>query len=974
MSSLLAQYEQEAQQIQRSGMGTTGFINILMEEEPAMFSKLRVNIPSRAPVQRLVASNDIALIALTDNTIYRINQKYPDKFEELDLGKPMTVPMRIVGIFLDPWGQHALVSVASKHGDAQPELLFLSGKSTKFRLSSRARGCEITAVGWNHINNTPATTGPILAGSSKGLLFECEFLAETDRMFLMSWEKCWKEAYDIGKGSIMPILGLEFHKALAVSDRYYVLAITANRIYQFAGSTSGPDDKPILLQIFNSNLNSSIPEQYLEISPPLKNSRLQFYFNQIKEAPKTYGWLNSKGLFHSDVDSTSLPGQNRFAACKVVKFGSADGVAPDLPTSFTLTQFHAVFLYPDRIEAVCLLNEEKIFEDQFQTELSGKLLGISKDSLKGYIWVYSEKSVFKYKVTQENRNMWKVFLDAGDFERALDFSKDNVKHMETVLVRKAETLFQKEKYLESAHAFAETQSSFEEIALKFLQKWEIEALKTFLRLKLEKIKPQDKTQITMLCIWVIELFMNQLGELRDSGKSDSAEYALLQNHFDSFMSHRLVQECARNNCDTIYDLMASHGDKDNLDKFTLLNKDYERVIAQNIQKNCFDEALNVLREHGRKDSFYQFAPALMQAIPKRMVQALIGQGRSLSPAKLIPALVLCDKGSSDLQAWETIRYLKHCVEDLQCKDQAIHNYLLALYARLDPGKLMDYLSRQGTEISLVNYDPHYALRICQEREIKEACVQLSCLLGLWESAVDLALLVNLELAKQTASQTPDDNELRKRLWLKIARHVVEETKDVKQAMAFMEQCELIKIEDILPFFSDFEKIDHFKESICKSLQEYNQHIQELKEEMEEATKSAEVIREEINAFKNKSAFVSGYDTCHLCDQQLMSRAFFLFPCSHRFHMDCLQTQVIPMLSSKQLARLKELQLKLASMTVKEDAASIGSSAISTREQVRSEVDSLVAGECIYCGENMIRSIDRPFIDEADHDDIMKDWE
>jgi len=68
---------------------------------------------------------------------------------------------------------------------------------------------------------------------------------------------------------------------------------------------------------------------------------------------------------------------------------------------------------------------------------------------------------------------------------------------------------------------------------------------------------------------------------------------------------------------------------------------------------------------------------------------------------------------------------------------------------------------------MVNYDAHYALRICREKSIAEACVQLSCLLGLWETAVDLALLVSLDLAKQTASQTPDDTELGKKLWLKI---------------------------------------------------------------------------------------------------------------------------------------------------------------------------------------------------------------
>ena len=31
-----------------------------------------------------------------------------------------------------------------------------------------------------------------------------------------------------------------------------------------------------------------------------------------------------------------------------------------------------------------------------------------------------------------------------------------------------------------------------------------------------------------------------------------------------------------------------------------------------------------------------------------------------------------------------------------------------------------------------------------------------------------------------------------------------------RAMEFLNQCELLKIEDILPFFQDFVTIDHFK--------------------------------------------------------------------------------------------------------------------------------------------------------------------
>lgn len=50
-------------------------------------------------------------------------------------------------------------------------------------------------------------------------------------------------------------------------------------------------------------------------------------------------------------------------------------------------------------------------------------------------------------------------------------------------------------------------------------------------------------------------------------------------------------------------------------------------------------ALEVLRNQNQKELYYTFAPVLLQAIPKLTVQALIEQGHSLDPAKLLPALV-----------------------------------------------------------------------------------------------------------------------------------------------------------------------------------------------------------------------------------------------------------------------------------------------------------------------------------------------
>lgn len=55
------------------------------------------------------------------------------------------------------------------------------------------------------------------------------------------------------------------------------------------------------------------------------------------------------------------------------------------------------------------------------------------------------------------------------------------------------------------------------------------------------------------------------------------------------MKSVFLQECVKNNRSTVYDLMASHGDKHNLIKLTIINKDFERVIRHHIHKNNYLE-------------------------------------------------------------------------------------------------------------------------------------------------------------------------------------------------------------------------------------------------------------------------------------------------------------------------------------------------------------------------------------------------
>lgn len=46
--------------------------------------------------------------------------------------------------------------------------------------------------------------------------------------------------------------------------------------------------------------------------------------------------------------------------------------------------------------------------------------------------------------------------------------------------------------------------------------------------------------------------------------------------------------------------------------------------------------------------------------------------------------------------------------------------------------------------------------------------------------------------------------------------------------------------------------------------------------------------------------------------------------------------------------------------------------VSPREQIKNEIENILAADCLYCGEYMIESIDKPFID--DWDKVNLDWQ
>ncbi|XP_059179714.1 vacuolar protein sorting-associated protein 18 homolog [Physella acuta] len=974
MASILDQYEEESNkasirrpnQVPGDVIGP-GFIDARLDADVPIFNKKKVNFKPPDPITDLVVANNFLVIAMSSNTLLRLDLEHPDQPDEVEL--PRAVEDKVHKIFLDPTGRHLIVSMSSQDN------YYLSRNWKKPKPIVKLKGHLIESVGWNWQNANDNTTSAILLGTSKGLIFECELSAyEDNRFFQGSMDQYLKQLFTLhGK-----VTGLEFDR-MPSSDmnfyKYYILATTPGRLYQFIGQVSQSAEPPMFFSLFQQYESGTEHPQFIELPGDFGYSELHLFFPKFRQQATKFSWMAGPGVYYGDINMKGTAGPSSILSnAKLMSYRKNEEDKKTTPTSMVLTEFHMLVLYQESMKAICFLNEELVFDDQYPDRV-GKLLGICKDAIRGTIWTYTANSVFKYKVTKEDRDVWQMYLEKNEFDLAKEFCKDNLMHLDKVLTKQAEYLFSNGKYEESAAMFARTQNSFEEIALKLIRLPQKDALKMFVQQKLSVLRPQDKTQMTMLVTWMIELYLNQLGQLKEQGQDETPQYEMIQEDFRKFLGQSKVKECVSNNRSVVYDLIASHGDVEDLVFFAVLMKDFERVIGHHIQHENYKGALEVLTKQSDVELYYKFSPLLMQYVPKETVEAWIKQGKQLDPKKLIPALVQYDHKRFSEQGNEAIRYLEFCVQKLDNKDLAIHNYLLSLYAMFKDDHLMLYLQQQGEDPESIRYDVKYALRLCAEFDHKKACVHIYSLMGLYEEAVDMALSVDVELAKQQADKPEEeDRDMRKKLWLRIARHVVEEEKDIKRAMEFLHECDRLKIEDILPFFPDFVTIDHFKDAIITSLQDYNRHIDSLKEEMKEATQSAEEIRKEIQSFRNKYAFVKAEDKCSACNYPLMSRAFYLFPCNHKFHMDCLISEVLPSLPSSQRSQVESLQRKLAEGEIS-NIQKIQSPPAGIKDiDVKAKLDELVASECILCGDFMIRCVDKLFVEDDEWAVVAAEWD
>ncbi|KAG0369768.1 Pep3/Vps18/deep orange family-domain-containing protein [Gamsiella multidivaricata] len=903
-----------------SGYVSTG----LIEDESRIFmlDPVDCQIPSR--LSALAVSNNILFMAMESMHLLRIDLDKAYEVEDIEIPRKPTEG-RIYKMFFDPTGRHLIITTET--GDNY----YLFAKWKKAKLLSKIKGIVIESIAWNRSSDRPteSSTKEFLIGTRNGLIFEAE-LEPTAELFKKE-ERYFKQVYSIG--SNMPISGLRMEQFPASLRKYVVVAVTPTRIYQFIGSVTpsssggiigGSEDKALFENLFSKY---EVNPGFSELPGDLPYSELHFFSPfqdlQYQGVAKTFAWLTGPGVYHGNlVFGSQNAGESVIDTPQLLPYPATRlepdaSAAVEVPIAIALTEFHFILLYKERVRAVNQLNDQLVFDELIPLRAKEEVLGMSVDTSKNTFWIYTGLSLFELLITKEDRDVWTLYLEKKQYDLALQYTKNPIQR-DRVFTLQADNYFSGSRYMLSAKYYAQSTVPFEEVALKFVERDERDALRSYLLAKIDKLRKQDITQKTIVCTWLVEIYLSKMNQLEDQAASSAAEsnvqnlqaeQSVLEDEFKGFLETNKMYLDKK----TTYKLLASHGRTEQLLFYAILIGDYERVISHWIQQKNYRNALEVLSKQESLDTYYRFSPVLMENAPYETVSAWMRQP-NLNPRNLIPALLKYDHKSLEAGAQnQAIRYLSYVVTNLENTDPAIHNFLLTLYAiqpTRDESSLLSFLATEGRAM---HYNLDYALRICTQNNRIQSCVNIFSSMGLYGEAVDLALRHNdLELAQINADKPEDDEMLRKSLWLKIARHVVKERKDIKAAMEFLSNSDLLKIEDILPFFPDFVLIDDFKEEICKALEEYNLHIDELKTEMDEATKSAENIRIDVRELRSRFAVVASTERCTACDYPLLTRQFYIFPCQHTFHADCLIKKLTPFLSTRQLKHLDELQEQIQS--------------------------------------------------------------
>ncbi|KAI6179311.1 Glycogen debrancher [Aphelenchoides besseyi] len=818
------------------------------------------------PLSHLTVKNGFMLLGLQSRKLQHIHIQTARK---TPLKLSLAENDRIAHLHLDPRGMHAIISTALGKN------FYLNMKMIAMKALRMSKDYVITSVGWNNKLVSNNETGFIVFGTSNGHLYETNIKSNGELKYMKLLTAMFGEKREL------PISDLLMSPCSQDEKNWMVIICLPGKLYCPVGTLNeqalNPQSSQPIVDTFSSKIYSEQTQAALQNVVCRKNLQ-KFRSMNVEDASGP----NSFCVFPAHSDDCEIPSKFCWLSTAGIKFGKFESGRDEgfdmlseewqmdhklvegsyrYPVGATLSQHHALLLFTDRFVAISLLTHKVVFEDIYKSET--KTIGLTRDPSSQCVWIFSENMIINYRPDNEARDVWRSLVERQEFAEARKITRlmPDQNPYQLVIKKEAEKFFNKHEYCSAAEILAESVEPFENIVLKFLKvssKESRNGLKRFLDLKLTSVQNLNRVQRDILVIWLFEIQLSELAELRrqvlhkkvdltsesKNGNVDhSSQLERLQKELEIFLHRSSVLDCVRDNRTAIYRLITTHADFNTQLYLADKLKDYDVVIKIYLLQGDYKNALKTATSHSNSLIFYKYAKDFFEHAPMEFVKSLIEIGNALKPGVIIISMTDCTSDSEKLNA--VFLYLEDAIER-NYADQQTHDFLIKLYAETKPSILLEHLKKFGNHKQTVPYNVSRALRVCSEKNLKECCVFLYCLDGMYETAVKMALTISVDLAKECAmelnktSLSGDDFlmqdlesststkltiETRKHIWLQIAKYLIQHKYDVSECMKLLKDSDdTIRIQDILGFFPEFTKINHFKQPLCACLKEHSDKI------------------------------------------------------------------------------------------------------------------------------------------------------
>ena len=739
-------------------------------------------------------------------------------------------------------------------------------------------------------------------------------------------------------------------KKAVINKNYFILAVSKSIIFQFSGKNS---IKEVFIK-YKKETNILDKDELLKDSKifpktniGLEKTRIQLFKLQ-GQSPHFY-WNNECGFCQWPKVGSPLPlPQKEFMLYNYIKLKN-DGTYEKKPCPLMCcqTSFSIYFLYKD-----CLVVFNTLTNNIIHTEyLKEEFLDIYYSEQMEKLILYSKNNILKISIEFEQKNLWKNYIERGEFNLAMQNYTLNDEIIKAKLHKlNGDLLFKRKDYDLSALQYGESDEDFEHICLKFLKLNEINPLVTYLnyikeyRLNNNPINKKEGMidnnnqneeyfiQKYLISTWLFELYL----ETEDI-KQKNPRY-ISKNLKEIIYDLKIIE--SENYLDklTTFKFLQSYGRYKDYIELAGSKNDYQTIIFDLVNHNKYKEAIDSLINYMSFDIddkehlpnlikiFFTYINIFIKESPKEVIK-IINKYYSLieKPSdiiKIINNINIYDDNIYDENYEDILNLIKKLINvchkseknykeskkyDLSFKQNLYNLYILYLSLsnkKSHYNELLDFFKTlvnntisKSMYYNLTLTNPIYFEFSFVQNILKKSRSALGLLYFLKQDYNRSVLMALSNEDKDTSifiANSITDPKKKKEIWLEIFNHYRESNEIIEEILN--KSGGVLKILDILPYLMGNVHLKEIKNELKNCINIYESKLRNLRRHIKDFGLSVDLLSEKVDKIPNKGQKSIKLKleeiNCAVCLKSLKELNFYLFPCKHAFDFDCLMNTLL----------------------------------------------------------------------------------